>query len=313
MTDADPTPAPGAPPSRVAVIGATGFVGAAVAQSLRRRGAEVVPVRAPRLTSDAASIDDLVRDRESAAAAVADLRAQLLGCVTVVNAAGVAAATQGRTRELVGANALLPLVVEAARPPQARLVHVSSAAVQGSRPVLDETSELAPFSPYSWSKALAEQALSGLPHVVVYRPASVHGTGREVTRTLVRVVSSPLASVAGRGDAPTPQALVTNVADGIAFVALCAASPPPVVLHPSEGLSVAELIRRLGGREPRHVPAGVARALVEGGRRLGRHQSAVAGAARRLELLWFGQAQAEGWLHGRWVAPVGLEGWEELR
>jgi nucleoside-diphosphate-sugar epimerase len=261
------------------------------------------------------SVDGLVRERESppVAEAVADLRDRLLGCSAVVNAAGIAVATQGLTPELLGANALLPVVVEAARPPGARLVHVSSAAVQGSRPELDETSELAPFSPYSRSKALAEQALAGRPHVVVYRPTSVHGAGREVTRTLVRVLASPLASVAGRGAGPTPQVLVSNVGDGIAFVTLCEEDPPPVVLHPSEGLSVADLVRRLGGREPRHVPDRIARTLVATGRRLGRHQSTVAGVARRLELMWFGQAQAESWLQGRWSAPVAPDGWDRLR
>jgi UDP-glucose 4-epimerase len=301
--------------TRVAVVGASGFVGGAVADALERRGADAVPVVAPRVTSGASSVADLVRELEAprVAEATARLRRELAGCAAVVNAAGVAGATRGPTPELLGANALLPLVVAEARPSDARLVHVSTAAVQGRRAVLDESMELAPFSPYSWSKALAEQALVGRSQVVVYRPTSVHGPGRDVTTALARMLSSPLASVAGLGDRATPQVLVSNVADGIAFVSMCEEAPPPVVLHPAEGLTAAELVRRVGGREPRHLPESLARAVVRGGAWLGRHQAAVAGSTRRLEMMWFGQEQAEGWLDGRWTAPVGLAAWEEVR
>lgn len=300
--------------TKVAVLGATGFVGAAVAQALKNHGAHVVAVRAPRMTSDATSAAALERELGSPPvnSIIARLSKDLAECAVVVNAAGVAAATRGLTPELVGANALLPLVVAAARPPGMRYVHVSSAAVQGRRPVLDETSELAPFSPYSQSKALAEQALADRPHVVFYRPTSVHGPGREVTKALIRVLSSPLATVAGRGEGPTPQVLVENVADGIAFVSLCREVPPRVILHPGEGLTVGELVRRLGGREPRHVPERLAHLVVDAGSRLGRHHSAVAGVTRRVEMMWFGQKQDEGWLQQNWNPPVGREGWNQM-
>ncbi len=189
---------------------------------------------------------------------------------------------------------------------------MSTAAVQGRRPVLDESHECAPFSPYSASKAMGEQALEGDPDVVVFRPTSVHGAGRDTTRTLVRVMSSPAASVAGSGDGPTPQVLVQNVGDAIAFVSLSAEAPPAVVLQPSEQITVAGLVRLLGRREPKHVPARPAALVVGAASRLGRVAGPVAGASRRLEMMWFGQQQVPGWLDARWSAPVGHSGWKEL-
>lgn len=302
-------------PRRTAVLGASGFVGRAVVEALRARGSEVVALAAPRLTSEARDVAGLRTDlaRPDVREAVDRLRDALAGCTATVNAAGVAAATGGLTPDLVGANALLPTVVAQARPAGTRLVHVSTAAVQGSREVLDETAERDPFSPYSTSKALAEEALADDAGAVVFRPTSVHGADRPVTRALARVLSSPLASVAGRGDGPTPQALVANVADAIAFVTLLDELPPGIVLHPWEGLTVAELVRRLGGREPRHVPEALASAAVRAGAGLGRLSPRVAGEARRLEMMWFGQHQVDGWLRSRWDAPVGIDAWEGLR
>jgi len=238
---------------------------------------------------------------------------QLRDVDAVVIAAGVAVAT-GSGDDLFGADALLPALVSAAAPATARVVHVSSAAVQGRRPLLDESTETAPFSDYSLAKALGEQAvLQGNPGAVCFRPTSVHGAGRDVTRTLARVASSRFASVAGRGDGPTPQVLVENVADAIAFVTLTPREVPSVVLHPHEGMSVAQLVRVLGDREPRHVPVAIARSIVGLAVIAGRRSSKAAGVGRRLEMLWFGQAQTPGWLTDCWEPIAGPGDWERLR
>jgi UDP-glucose 4-epimerase len=298
----------------VAVVGASGFIGHWVADALQRRGAQVAEVQAPRLTTSARTVSGLRGELSSrdVLRAKTRLREALSGADRVVNAAGVSAAGAKLGDDLVGANALLPAVVEAARPRGARLVHVSSAAVQGRRPVLDETHETRPFSPYSQVKTWGEELLCGCADTVIYRPTSVHGADRQVTRSLLRLLASRFASVAGPGDRPTPQVLVVNVGDAIAAVTLDDETPPPVVLHPGEGLTTAELVRVAGGREPVHVPVPLARALVSGARLAGRTSAKAAAAGRRAEMLWFGQAQAPSWLEGRWVAPVGHEGWKEL-
>ena len=107
--------------------------------------------------------------------------------------------------------------------------------------------------------------------------------------------------------------LVENVADAVAFVALTTDVPPAVVLQPAEALTTASLVRVLGGREPRHVPRPVARLLVSAMMLLGRRSGRAAGIGRRLEMLWFGQDQVDGWLVGAGWRPVaGHEVWRTL-
>ncbi|KQW47788.1 hypothetical protein ASC77_15285 [Nocardioides sp. Root1257] len=299
----------------VAVLGASGFVGSAVVEALEHRGVEVRRVPSPRLSSSARGAAELSTqlaapglERE-----VESLRSALAGCSVVVNAAGLATATAGGDDALVGADALLPGVVARAAPPAARLVHVSSAAVQGRREVLDESLGTSPFSPYSAAKAWGEALVQERGGATVcFRPTSVHGHGRAVTRTLARALGSPLATVAGDGERPTPQVLVANVADAIAYVATCSEQPPPVVLQPWEGLTTAGLVRLLGGREPVHLPEPLARTVVGSGYRVARWSGRAAGIARRLDMMWFGQRQEPGWLETRWQAPYGQDAWRDL-
>ena len=301
-----------AAPQTAHVLGATGFVGAAVVRALEARGVAVRPVRAPRLATGARDLAALRVELASAPVQrhLAVLRAELDGADVVVNCAGLAQATSSGDA-LYGADALLPGVVAAACPAGARLVHVSSAAVQGRRPVLDESTDVEPFSPYSRAKALGELMVGS--RGTSFRPTSVHGQGRAVTRTLAGLCASPLASVAGAGTRPTPQVHVANVADAIAFTATTDEQLPPVVLQPSEGFTTASLVRHLGGREPRHVPESLARRLIDLGHAVGARSGRVSGLTRRVEMLWTGQAQSSGWLDTRWAPVAGPDAWEDLR
>lgn len=299
----------------VGLFGASGFVGSAVCQALEARGVQVRSMPAPRLVTHARDFEGLqsALERPDVVHQIRDLQRLLTGCDVVVNAAGLALAT-GSGDDLFGANALLPGVLTRATPPGARFVHVSSAAVQGRRAVLDETTSVEPFSPYSLSKALGEGLadLSGAEHLVLYRPTSVQGAGRSVTRSLSRVASSPLASVAAPGSDSTPQVLVANVADAVAFLALHPTEPPRVVLHPWEGLTTAELVRTLGRREPLRVPRVLARGLITAGYAVGSRSGRMLGLVRRVDMLWFGQRQVSGWLEGRWAPVQGLDHWKDL-
>ncbi len=299
----------------VGVVGATGFVGEAIVRALIARGADVTAIRAPRLNSGARDLPGLRAELRSVALAreTEELRRALTDCTVVVNAAGRAAAGAGLDDALAGANALLPGLLAVAARPDARFIHVSSAAVQGRRDVLDESTATSPFSPYSTAKTLGEGLVRDREgETVCFRPTSVHGAGRPVTEALVRILRSPVASVAGRGDRPTPQVLVDNVADAIAFVATTSETPPRVVVQPWEGLTTGELVRVLGGREPRHVPESFARGFVAAAFQLARLSTGAAGTARRLEMMWFGQRQEPGWLDARWRPSQGLGAWREL-
>ena len=186
--------------------------------------------------------------------------------------------------------------VAAATAGVSRFVHVSSAVVQHDKPVLDESEDLRPFSPYSSAKVAGEQVLrEQLPGVTVvrYRPPSVHGR-----RTAGDPDDRPDRQLTDghrrrRGDRPSPQAQLPNVAAAIAFVATTDRTPPAVVVHPCEGVTTGGLMRDLsGGREPRHLPPPLARLVVRVAKLAGRVHRPTAANARRIEMLWFGQGQS---------------------
>lgn len=290
----------------VLVVGATGFVGRAIASALEAGGNEVVRLRAPRITGHWA---------EDRVETIRALRGSIDGCAAVVNAAGVADASGTHSDVLFGANAVLPgLIAEAAARERARFVHVSSASVQGRRRVLDSSNSVAPFSPYTRSKLGGERAVASYGRdSVIYRPPGVHGPGRQVTRSLAHLAASPLSSVAGRGDRPSANVLVQSVGAAVAHLALTDATPPPVVHHPSEGMTTESILRLLGGRRPKRIPVALARAVVLAGLVLGRSHPRVLANARRLEMLWFGQAQAPSWLEvDGWRSPTTPEDWRAL-
>lgn len=305
---------------RVVVLGGRGFVGGAVMAALRARGVEAVAVSAPRLTSGERTTTALL-ERAAGEPGTEALIEAFRGASCVVNAAGDPDASSLDEDVLTGANALLPAVVASAAEQAGvlRLVHVSSAVVQNDVDVLDESEDLRPFSPYSRSKVLGEEVLRELApgsavQVVRYRPPSVHAAGRRVTRLIGRVARSAAATVARPGDQPTPQALLPNVADAIAFLATCPEVPPAVVAHPSEGVTCEGLMRDLsGGRAPHRIPRSLAKLAVSGAKGVGRQHRPTAVNARRVELLWLGQGQARSWLDTvGWTPPQGREGWQAL-
>ena len=55
---------------------------------------------------------------------------------------------------------------------------------------------------------------------------------------------------------------------------------------------MSDVLRLAGGREPRQIPASLCLAIITIGRAAGRLVPEVAGLVRRVELMWFGQAQA---------------------
>ncbi len=290
--------------ARWVVVGGSGFVGRAVVEACAAAGLDVAAVPAPRLLAAPASTVEALVDTAGrtldapAVPAVAGLVDALVGADVVVVAAGLAEPGALDSPALVGANALLPAVVvlAAARAGVPRLVHLSSAAVQGERAVLDASEEVDPRTPYAGSKALGEAVVGHLRdqvpvRLVVARATSVQGEGRSTTASLTRFARSRLSSVAGRGDDHVP---VTSTAGLAAWVLDLGTrpAPPPVSLQPWEGWTAASLLRDLGGREPVHLPVPLARVAVRTGYLLSRLLGGRGRAAvRRVELVWFGQRQ----------------------
>ncbi|MHA7176634.1 NAD-dependent epimerase/dehydratase family protein [Arthrobacter sp. Sr24] len=313
------------------VLGASGFVGSAIEQELRQRGASVTAMPAPRLRSAVVS----AQAGGSALAAQAaqqivaealtpvdgsaitthreDLAAAFSGFDVVVNAAGLATPGEGESPELTGANALLPAVVALAAKDAgvSRVVHLSSASVQGHRRVIDESGNRAPFSAYSRSKALGEEALELVAaqcaplSLVTIRATSVQGASRPTTRSLIKVAGSPIASVAASGDFPTPVSSIDALAWFVVETGQFAGDVPAVVLQPWEGLSVSGVLAAAGGRPPRRLPQFLCKVVLATGyftsRLVGERFH---GSLRRVELMWFGQEQTPGWAESVGLLPV---------
>ena len=291
------------------VLGASGFVGSAIVAELRQRGALVTTLAAPRLNSSATTADTLVAE---ARALSEDLLPALEQADIVINAAGLATPGDGESPALTGANALLPaLLALAARSAGVqRLVHLSSASVQGHRRVIDESNDCAPFSAYSRSKALGEQALglvcaeTAPTSIVTIRATSVQGSSRPTTRSLVKVARSPLASVAAPGTAPTPVSSIDALAWFVVETGQFAGEVPGLVLQPWEGLSVSDVLTAAGGHAPRRLPQWLCRSVLATGyfasTLLGERFH---GPIRRVELMWFGQEQTPGWAESAGLVP----------
>ena len=240
---------------RAAVLGASGFVGTAVCVELALRDWDVTTVRTCSFRAERHQSHGAPRER---AEIIERLTVALEGVDAVVNTAGVARPTGRDLRDMTAANAMLPrLIAEACvLAGVRRLVHVSSAAVQGDLCRLDESANYRADSPYAQSKMLGEQALLATPMArtpgctVILRPTSVHGANRAVTRRLIRLGRWPLACVIAPGLSPTPQVLVDNVGAAAEYLCRAHLTPPPIVLQPWEGWTTGGFLQLLSGRWP---------------------------------------------------------------
>lgn len=300
ITSPSATPSrPAHAPEAWAIVGASGFVGSALIARLREAGADVRAVKGPRLSlaphvSSPQEIVALAADQSE----LSEMTAQLEGVDVVVNAAGLATPGAPPTSDLYGANALLPAVImhasDAAK--VSRVIHLSSAAVQGHRAVLDDTIDVSPFSPYSRSKALGERAFLSVARdastdAVIIRATSVQGRERPTTESLRRVARSALASVAGDGTQPTVVSTIDGLTDFVVRVGRATTPVGPIMLQPWEGMSTAEVLRAAGGKEPTHLPVWFCVASLTIAKLAGRVVPEIAGIGRRVELMWLGQRQ----------------------
>lgn len=301
--------------SRMAILGSSGFIGRATTHTAIAQGHTVLEVGAPRFRVRSTGVADIWTRQ---AQQVEQLAQQFRDVDVVICAAGLPDASSRDGHGLFGANAALPAIVAAAagRAGVRRMVQVSSAVVQGSRRTLDASLTHSPTSPYGRSKASGEMAVlsaPGPPSVVIYRPPSVHSADRRITRAIYKIANSSISSVMSPGDNPTPQAHITNVASGIVYLATCDPNPPPIVTHPWEGWTTETFLALFAsGRSPTHLPGSLSplvRTILHTSARI----DALAPNARRLEMLWYGQAQEQSWLQKHnWSAPVGPEGWRLL-
>ncbi len=256
---------------RVAVTGATGFVGGHLVAVLRRAG---YPVRC--LVRGAARAGDL-RDAgcDVIAGDLADgaaLAALVDGAEVVYHVAGAVAAADEAAFLRVNRDGTVRLLEAALEARVGRFLQVSSLAVSGPavlRSPLEDTDAAAPVTPYGRSKLAGEEAVrrSGLPFTVL-RPAAVYGPTDGQFLRLFRLARRGLVPLLGAG---RQELSLVHVRD-LAEAALAAAESPRCdqrtyhVAHP-EIVTQRELVEAVGralGRRvrPLGVPPPVVRAAL---------------------------------------------------
>jgi len=170
---------------RIAVTGATGFIGRHLVSHLSSRGDAVVQVGRP-------------LEREPLARA-------FRGAETVVHLAGVVSTVREEEYFAVnvgGARA----VAEASRESGARLVHVSSLAAAGPAPPTAPRAEEdppAPMTAYGRSKLEGERAIAAVTGLrwIVLRPGVVYGPGDRALLPLFVLAARGVLPLVGRANA----------------------------------------------------------------------------------------------------------------
>jgi nucleoside-diphosphate-sugar epimerase len=185
---------------KIAVSGASGFIGQHVVAHLTARGDEVVAIRRP---FEARALVDLFR-----------------GATAVVHLAGLVSAV--RERDFVTANVDgTRIVAAAARDAGVRLVHISSLAAAGPAPPSAPRSEDDPPRPitaYGRSKLAGERVVhdtAGLRWIAL-RPGVVYGPRDRAMLALFRMARRGVLPLVGRAGAAYT---VIHVADLVRAIA----------------------------------------------------------------------------------------------
>lgn len=222
---------------RIAVTGATGFVGAHLVQELRTRGHEPLAIDARALVRDENAHDHALRG--------VDALVHLAGKAHVV-----ARSTPALDEEYRVANTVLAerAARAAARAGARRVIHMSTVVVFGDRHPRREGlrpgDDPAPAGPYGTSKARAEErvravaAETGIDHAIL-RPPLVYGPGVRANflammRWVDRGIPLPLGAVRNRRSLVS----IDVLADA---VVRCAEHPTPIgsTLHVTDDDDVA--------------------------------------------------------------------------
>lgn len=322
------------------VIGASGFVGSSIISRLRSEGIAADPIEAPRLVTHTLSADALIKEARQLEGIIDSLADAFAGADVIVNASGIAAPNMQELPPLVGANALLPalIIIAAQRTGVRRVIHLSSAAVLGSADVLTATEDTAPFSAYSFSKALGEEVILKLSRfidesaaagcapgsensefpaasssivpahhaleVCIIRATSVQGRGRRTTEAFARIASSPIATVAGSGKHRSPVSSNYALAEFVVGVGKFVGELPKIVLQPWEGSTSASVIQDAGRRFPLHLPVPLARTAVKTAYAVSEFLGdRFQGSIRRIEVMWFGQDIDDSWARENGLVP----------
>lgn len=185
---------------RIAVTGATGFIGRHLVSHLESRGDAVGKVGRP-------------LEREA-------LRQAFRGADTVVHLAGVVSTTRDEEYLEVNVDGARA-VAEAAGESGARLVHISSLAAAGPAPPdapRAEEDPPAPMTAYGRSKLEGEHAIMAVPGLpwTILRPGVVYGPGDRALLPLFVLASRGVLPLIGRATAAYTFVHVSDLVRAIA-------------------------------------------------------------------------------------------------
>ena len=230
---------------RIAVTGATGFIGRHVVAHLRLRGDDVIEVGRP-------------LQRAAISKAIA-------GAETVVHLAGVVSASRDEDYVAVNVDATAA-VAEAARECGARLVHISSLAAAGPagpQAPRSEDDPPAPMTAYGRSKLEGERVVAATPGLrwTVLRPGVVYGPGDRALLPLFVLASRGVLPNIGRASAAYTFVYVTDVVRAIAAAVDRGASGDVLFVGHSKPVTTRALlegVRNAVGRGAMIVPVPLA-------------------------------------------------------
>lgn len=236
------------------VVGASGFIGAALVKRLRRDSAHVIAV-SRRGGPDITTVESY-DDQHAMAAVIGDRTGVVYHLAALAHRTGIDEKT------FVEANCRTAVTVAKAAiaTGAARFLFVSSIGVLGNETFdrsFDEQTPARPQTPYTRSKWLAEQALTELfvgqaTRLTIVRPPLVHGPGAPGSfGQLARAARLPL---------PLPLALVRNrrslvgIDNLVDFLATAAKHPDAagrtLLVSDGEDTSTPDLVRRLARSTP---------------------------------------------------------------
>ncbi|MCO4743379.1 MAG: NAD-dependent epimerase/dehydratase family protein [Proteobacteria bacterium] len=258
--------------TRVAVTGATGFVGGALAERLIADGAQVVLAgrrvaeRVPQLVSAGGiPIDFDLTDPTS-------FGQMLEGVEVLFHVAAWVDTTSESLAEPLNVHAVEAIVKAAATAGVTRVVHVSTVAVYDltARQEYDETLPICIDQPdvYGSTKARGEElafatALASGVELTAIRPAMVYGPGSPGwTVGMYKLVSSGTPCIFGAGDGLCYPLYIDNLIDAL-VAAGTAEGVNGEAIHLADGSATwrawFEHFGQMCGRQPRSLPMPVAR------------------------------------------------------
>lgn len=240
---------------RVALTGATGFVGRCVSKDLKCAGAQVLEIGRSPSAPDAEFFQIESLDGNT------DYGQSLIGCDVVIHLAARVHVMHDKAEnplaefQVVNLHGTINLAKQAAQSGVKRFVYVSSIKVNGERTtdsVFTELDAPQPKDPYALSKWQAEQALRQIEQetgmeVVIVRPPLVYGPGVKANfynllRLVHRQLPLPLGSIQNRRS----MVFVKNLADALVLCSMHpAAAGQTYLICDGQDLSTPQLIKEI--------------------------------------------------------------------